>query len=220
MFFVFPIRCIVAAVIDCSTAGNDPLDHCGSISGGILEIGQPVVSPFGTNVAEAEIGWLIGLALIVAQGETNGMTYGGCIAERGVGDIQAHQHGMNVVACHSNRFCSVARCFGLVLIARGRPILITAGGIALSIDHFSLCQLYRLPVSGSAGGHQKITTGLRIDGLFREPKVLAEGGILYMIKIAFLFHDGCIMIHLPVNHGRYRDLSPDHRAVIHASLMG
>jgi len=111
---------------------------------------------------------------------------------------------------------------GFDLITGRGAIFVTAGGIALSVDFLCLGKQDRLSVLQRVVRHQEIAAGLGMDGFFAQPEILPKGGILDVIQIRLFFHNRRIVVDLPLNDSRDRDLivlAVD-RADLHAGPLG
>lgn len=73
------------------------------------DVGEPVDVPLGTQVGVVENCRLGRFALGVSDGKGNSMAVGRIIADGCVGDLQAGEHGVEIVGRHSFAFAVILR---------------------------------------------------------------------------------------------------------------
>ncbi len=186
----------------CSRAAtHDVIVDIAKRSGGIFrDIRKPIERPLRSEVGIAEYAWLGRLALVVANGESDGRTDGRGIADGLVADVQADGQEVHSWDSHSllagiiltTRFASLC-----LRVARAGGWLRTGTHVALAPYRPTFLRTYASPAVWQLSmRYKEIAASFSFESLSGDPHIVPKCRILEQVEFTLLPDNGGKMIYL------------------------
>ena len=185
----------------------------------VRNVGDPIERPLGPEVGVAEIGGLVGLAVVVSHSELDRRAHWRSVAERLVPKVQTDQHEMH--AGHRHTYARFWWSLGIIVANR---IGIVAWVESLAPDRRAFLFIHGPPALGEfPWRNQKVAAGFCVQGLFGRPHIISKSRVFQQIPVTLLPDQRGVMADLPVNNGWDQQRTarlPESHLIVQPDLCG